>query len=182
MKITTVGRQMNVPEETKAVLVKKLSKLDKYFDKEGDATVTFSRKHGKRYIEVTISAANTLFRCELEGESFRESIDRAVETIEGQIRKNKTRLEKRLRDDAFDVPYSDEELYSELLDDYDEEPEFTIRRKSFYFKPMTVEEAILQMNLLGHQFFVFKDAETEQTCVVYARKDGAYGLITPDED
>ena len=182
MKITTVGRQMNIPEETKVLLAKKLAKLDKYFGKEGDATVTFSRKHGKRYLEVTINAANTLFRCELEGESFRETIDRAIETIEGQIRKNKTRLERRLRDDAFDVQYDDGEEYSALLDEYDEEPEFVIRKKSFNFKPMTVEEAILQMNLLGHQFFVFKDAETEETCVVYARRDGAYGLITPGEE
>ena len=182
MKITTVGRQMNIPGETKVLLAKKLAKLDKYFEKEGDATVTFSRKHGRRYIEVTINAANTLFRCELEGESFRETIDRAIETIEGQIRKNKTRLERRLRDDAFDATYSDEDGFSALLDEYDEEPEFVIRKKSFFFKPMTVEEAILQMNLLGHQFFVFKDAETEETCVVYARRDGAYGLITPDEE
>ncbi len=182
MKITIVGRQMNVPEETKELLNKKLAKLDKYFEKEGDATVTFSRKHGKRYIEVTINAANTLFRCELEGESFRDSIDRAVETIEGQIRKNKTRLERRLRSGAFEPSYSDYEAYNELLDDYDEEPEFVIRRKQFDLKPMTVEEAILQMNLLGHQFFVFKDAEIEDICVVYARKDGAYGLILPESD
>ena len=178
MKITIVGRQMNVPEETKTLLAKKLSKLDKYFDKEGEATVTFSRKHGRRYLEVTINAANTLFRCELEGDSFRESIDRSIDTIEGQIRKNKTRLERRLREDAFEPEY-DPEDFNALLDEYDEEPEFIIRTKRFYFKPMTPEEAILQMNLLGHQFFVFKDAETEETCVVYIRKDGTYGLIAP---
>ena len=178
MKITIVGRQMNVPEETKALMAKKLSKLDKYFAKEGDATVTFSRKHGRRYLEVTISAAGTLFRCELEGDSFRESIDRSIDTIEGQIRKNKTRLERRLREDAFES-FDESEDFNELLDEYDEEPEFVIRTKRFYFKPMTPEEAILQMNLLGHQFFVFKDADTEETCVVYLRKDGTYGLITP---
>ena len=173
MKITTVGRQMNIPEETKVLLAKKLAKLDKYFGKEGDATVTFSRKHGKRYLEVTINAANTLFRCELEGESFRETIDRAIETIEGQIRKNKTRLEKRLKEGVFEN--------GDTADDYiDDEPEFKIRTKTFSFKPMSVEEAILQMNLLGHEFFVFEDQDTEDTCVVYKRKDGDYGLIVPE--
>ncbi len=175
MKVTINARQMTVRENLKELVCKKLEKLDKYFQNEGDATVTFSRKRNKENLEVTISAANTLFRCEVEDETFQNSLDRAIDMIERQIRKNKTRLEKRLREEAFQTPY-------DFIDDIEEEPtEFRIRRKAFQYKPMSVDEAILQMNLLDHEFFVFEDAENEDVCVVYKRKDGDYGLITPDK-
>ena len=175
MKVTINARQMTVRENLKELVYKKLEKLDKYFQNEGDATVTFSRKRNKENLEVTISAAGTLFRCEVEDETFQNALDRSIDMIERQIRKNKTRLEKRLREEAFQTPY-------DLGDDIEEEPaEFRIRRKAFQYKPMSVDEAILQMNLLGHEFFVFEDAESEDVCVVYKRKDGDYGLITPDK-
>ena len=175
MKVTINARQMTVRENLKELVFKKLEKLDKYFQKEGDATVTFSRKRNKENLEVTISAANTLFRCEVEDETFQNALDRAIDMIERQIRKNKTRLEKRLREEAFETPF-------DFGDDFEEEPtEFRIRRKAFTYKPMSVDEAILQMNLLEHEFFVFEDAETEDICVVYKRKDGDYGLITPEK-
>lgn len=176
MKITVVGRQMSIRDDLRELAEKKLSKLDRYFDGEGKATVTFSRKRNRENIEITISAANTLFRCETDDETFRNAIDRAVDTIDRQIRKNKTRLEKRLKRSAFEdigaLPAEQVEV-----DDGD----FEIRRKSFPFKPMSPEEAILQMNLLGHSFFVFIDDVTEDTCVVYSRKDGNYGLIVPEK-
>lgn len=172
MKVTINARQMTVRDDLKELAVKKLNKLDKYFPKEGDATVTFSRKRNKENLEVTISAANTLFRCEVEEETFQNALDRSIDMIERQIRKNKTRLEKRLRQEAFDTPFAPDA-------DFEEEPEFMIRRKTFSYKPMSVDEAILQMNLLEHEFFVFENAETEKVCVVYKRKDGAYGLIEP---
>ena len=175
MKVTINARQMTVRENLKELVFKKLEKLDKYFQKEGDATVTFSRKRNLETLEVTISAAGTLFRCEVEDETFQNALDRAIDMIERQIRKNKTRLEKRLRGEAFETPYDFE-------GEIEEEPsEFRIRRKAFAYKPMSVDEAILQMNLLGHEFFVFEDAENEDVCVVYKRKDGDYGLITPDK-
>ncbi len=172
MKITIVGRQMNVRDSLKAMVEKKLEKFDKFFGGEGEATVTFSRKRDKENLEITISAMNTLFRYEAEEDSFQTSLDRAVEAIERQIRKNKTRLEKRLRDSSFTVP-------DDSFDFVEEEPEFNIRTKTFSIKPMSVEEAILQMNLIGHQFFVFEEQESGETCVVYTRKDGDYGLIVP---
>ncbi len=174
MKVTINARQMTVRDSLKELVLGKLEKLDKYFQKEGEATVTFSRKRNKENLEVTISAANTLFRCEVEDETFQNALDRSIDMIERQIRKNKTRLEKRLREEAFETPY-------DLGEDFEEEPEFKIRRKAFTYKPMSVDEAILQMNLLDHEFFVFEDAETEEVCVVYKRKDGDYGLITPDK-
>lgn len=179
MKITFVGRHMSVPEDMKVLLDKKLAKFDRYFADEPDATVTFSRKRNRENIEITISAGGTLFRCETDDETFRNAIDRAVETIDRQIRRNKTRLAKRLRPDAFSMP-ADAIPADEHFDDQ-EATEFVIRRKSFRLKPMSVEEAILQMNLLGHEFFMFSDADTGDTCVVYTRRDGDYGLITPQK-
>ncbi len=175
MKLNVIGRQLNVFEETKEQIAKKLAKLDKFFDKEGEATVALSRKHGASRMEITINAGGTLFRSEQDADDFREALDLCVSIIERQIRKNKTRLAKRIRqtipeDDVFFAPE-------------DEEREQVIRTKRFPLKPMTVEEAILQMNLLGHSFFVFRDDENSQrVCVVYARRDGDYGLIIPEEE
>jgi len=172
MKITVVGRQMTVRDSLKDMVKKKLVKLDKFFRGEAEATVSFSHKHDKECLEVTISAANTLFRYEAQEDTFQTSLDRAVDAIERQIRKNKTRLEKRLREASFEIPDGD-------FEEVEEEQEFNIRTKTFSIKPMSVEEAILQMNLLGHQFFVFEDSSTGDTCVVYVRHDGDYGLIVP---
>ena len=176
MKITVVGRQMNVYEEMKLLINKKIAKLDKFFSGEGDATVTLTCKHNQKYIEITISAAGALFRSEVGAESFRDALDQAVNNIERQIRKNKTRLARRLREGAFIPPAVEE------FDDIEADEEEIIRTKTYSTKPMSPEEAILQMNLLGHQFFVFKDDQSSDTCVVYARKDGGYGLIVPEKE
>ena len=165
---------MNVYDDMKALIEKKLSKLDKFFAAEPDATVTLSCKHNDRNIEITISAAGTLFRSEVRGDSFRDALDDAVSNIERQIRKNKTRLAKRLRSTMAPPPEVEE------FDDTVADEEEIIRTKTYPTKPMSPEEAILQMNLLGHQFFVFVDDQTGATCVVYARRDGAYGLIVPE--
>lgn len=170
MKITIVGRQMNVWDSTKEMAEKKLSKLDKYFDEEASATVTFSCKREKDNVELTIYGGNTIFRGEVEDTSFQNAVDRCVDLIDRQIRKNKTRLEKRLKTGAFNFPEYEEEI---------EDPEFLIRTKEFELRPMSVEEAIMQMNLIGHQFFVFLNDETDDVSVVYKRKDETYGLILP---
>ena len=175
MKINVVGRQMNVYEDMKLLIDKKLKKLDKFFSGEGDATVTLSCKHNEKTIEITISAAGTLFRSEVGAESFRDALDAAVNNIERQIRKNKTRLQRRLREGAFIPPAAEE------FDDIAVDEEEIIRTKTYSTKPMSPEEAILQMNLLGHQFFVFQDDQSGDTCVVYTRRDGTYGLIVPEK-
>ncbi len=174
MKINIIGRQLNVYEDTKEMIIDKLSKLDKYFGEEGSATVTLSHKRNLSTLEVTIKAANTLFRSEVDAESFRDALDRSIDNIERQIRKNKTRLRKKLREGLIDEGFvpdpSDEPETGELI----------IRTKTFEYTPMSPEEAIMQMNLIGHTFFVFNDSETGRTCVVYTRKDGNYGLIVPE--
>ena len=171
MKVTIVGRQMNVWDEMKLIIENKMDKLAKYFNDECSATVTLSSKHNKKCLEITIVSAGTIFRSEMQDETFRNALDRAVTAIERQIRKNKTRLAKRLREDAFIEGIFD------TGEDFEEEPEFKIRKKSFTLKPMSIEEAIMQMNLLEHEFFVFKDDETGDVNVVYKRAYGDYGLI-----
>ena len=178
MKINIIGRQLNVYEDTKEMINEKLSKLDKYFGEEGIATVTLSHKRNCSTLEITIKASNTLFRSEVDAESFRDALDKSIDNIERQIRKNKTRLRKKLREGVL----SDAEIAAASLEPA-EEPEsndIIIRTKRFEYTPMSPEEAIMQMNLLGHTFFVFNDAVTGKTCVVYTRKDGNYGLIEPE--
>jgi len=175
VKITTFGRQVTVTEDLKILFDKKLGKLDKFFRDDADCNVTLrERKNGRKVLEVTITAGSTLFRAETEEETFQNALDKAVSTIERQIRKNKTRLEKRLRETAFDY---DAQAFEEPIE---EEGDFDIRVKSFSFKPMSPEEAILQMNLLGHEFFVFENDETGEVNVVYKRHAKKYGLIVPD--
>lgn len=176
MKVTIIGRQMNVWDEMKLTIENKLAKLDKYFDDDCEAVATLSCKRNLKNLEITITAYSTIFRSEAEDDTFRNALDKVIYSIERQIRKNKTRLAKRLRSGAFDSGIV------ETGEDFEEDKEFVIREKSFYFKPMSVEEAIMQMNLLEHEFFVFRDAASDEVCVVYKRRDGDYGLITSSNE
>ena len=167
MKITITGRQMNVRDSLKELTYDKLARFDKFFDDETEVIVSYSCRHGAQTVEITVSAAGTMFRSEEGDDTFQNAIDRAVDTLERQIRKNKTRLEKRMRNGAFrSLPPIDEDI--------PEETEFRIKEKSFPIKPMSVEEAILQMNLSGHQFFVFEDADTMNTCISFGFLYGCF--------
>ena len=174
MKISIYGKQMNVRESLEVLIERKLEKFNKFFGDETEAFVTCRVRKGVKIIEITVNYGATVFRSEQESDTFITALDRAVEGLERQIRKNKTRLEKKMKSGAFVIAAEDD-------DEYEEEAEFEIRVKSFPFKPMTPEEAILQMNLLGHSFYAFIDAETSETCVVYRRKEGSYGLIIPEK-
>ena len=178
MKINIIGRQLNVYDDTKEMINEKLSKLDRYFGDEGSATVTLSHKRNLSTLEITIKASNTLFRSEVDADSFRDALDKSIDNIERQIRKNKTRLRKKLREGVI----SDDAIAAASVGSADEgeDNDIIIRTKRFEYTPMSPEEAIMQMNLLGHTFFVFNDSVTEKTCVVYKRKDGNYGLIEPE--
>ena len=174
MKITVFGKQMTVRESLKAVVEKKLAKFDKFFGEDTEAFVTCKTRKGDKIIEITVNYGGVTYRCEDESETFLTALDRAVEGLERQIRKNKTKIEKSLKKGAFIIEEEDD-------DEYDEEGEFQIRIKAFPFKPMTPEEAILQMNLVGHTFYAFTDSLTHEVAVVYKRKDGAYGLIVQEK-
>lgn len=176
MKIIVSGKQMTVRESLKTLIEKKLAKFNKFFGEDTEALITCKARKGVKIIEITISYGGTLFRAEEESDTFITALDHAIEALERQIRKNKTRLEKMVRSGAFSVTEPED------VDEWDEEGEFVIRTKSYPNKPMNPEEAILQMNLLGHTFFAFFSEEYKGTCVVYKRKDGNYGMIVPESE
>ena len=176
MNITYIGRQVTVYADMKQMVEKKLAKFDRYFPENADAAVTFRKIRDMECMEITISVGSTLFRAEEQADKYATALVRCVDTIEGQIRKNKTRLAKRMRT-AFVSP---DPAPGEAPDPADDAP-FRIRTKRFALRPMTAEEAILQMNLLNHTFYMFLNADTNETCVVYKRDDGDYGIIAPDK-
>ncbi len=174
MTFTFTGKKFDVSDELRAYAEKKIGKIDRLFRTESDASVTFSSSRGRYLAEVTIRNNGMIYRVSEVTSDMFASIDSAVAAIERQVRKNKTRLEKRLREGAF-------ERTAEIVPVEDEEPdEFKIvREKRFSIKPMTPEEAILQMDLLGHTFFAFRnEAEDGGFAIVYKRRDGGYGLIS----
>ena len=180
MKFTFTEKKMDVSDDLRAYAEKKIGKIDRFFKTDSEAFVTFSTERGRFRAEVTIKNNGMFYRVsELTGDMY-ASIDSAVASIERQIRKNKTRLEKRLRAGAIEREIKP---YQVAGDDTGEEEFQIVRNKKFYIAPMSVDEAILQMNLLEHEFFVFRNAdERDAFTVVYRRKHGGYGLITDDKD
>jgi len=176
MKIHFSEKKISLPENVLAYAEKKVKKLERYFKDDAEAFVAFSVERNRNVVELTVHAANTFFRASESTSDMFASVDAAVGTIEGQIRKNKTRLARRLRQDAF---VRAPETISSFAPEDPEESEFKIvRSKTFPMKPMTREEAILQMNLLEHTFFAFRDEEKDGTfAVVYKRNNGGYGII-----
>lgn len=174
MKYQFTEKKVSLPANVHAYAEKKVMKLERFFRDDAEALVTFSVEKDRNKVEITVHAASTYFRASEATSDMFASIDAAVATMERQIRKNKTRLARRLRQDAF---VRTAEVTSFVPEE--EEGAFDIVRvKKFPMKPMTREEAILQMNLLEHNFFAFKDEENgEAFAVVYKRNDGGYGLI-----
>ena len=179
MKFTFTEKKMEASENLRAYAEKKAGKIDRLFRNESEAFVTFSTERGRSLVELTIKNNGTYFRAHELTSDMYASVDSAVATIERQIRKNKTRLAKKLREGA---EREVEALPVASEDDAETEQFEIVRRKQFAIKPMSVEEAILQMNLLDHQFYMFSNSADEKVCVVYARKDGGYGLLVPTDD
>ena len=176
MKFQFSEKKLSLPQNVIDYAEKKVTKLDRYFREDAEALVAFSVEKNRNNVELTVHAANTWFRASESTSDMFASIDAAVATIEGQIRRNKTRLARRLRQDAFVRTASEASTFAP---EEPEEKEFEIiRSKRFPMKPMTREEAILQMNLLEHSFFAFRDEDSDGAfAVVYKRNDGGYGLI-----
>ena len=174
MKFSFIDKKSPQPDKVIAYAEKKVGKLDRYFHSDAEATVRFQeKKRAQVKIEVTVRTGSSIFRAESYSDSMFSAIDAAVSTIEGQIRKNKTRLAKRLKSDAF-APAD----FTTVEQDEPEERLEVVRAKKFAFRPMGVDEAILQMNLLGHSFFAFRNEdEGGAFSIVYVREDGGYGLI-----
>ena len=179
MKFTFTEKKMDSSEELRAYAMKKIGKLDRLFKKEGEAYVTFSRERGRYTAEVTLKNNGMFYRVSDTTSDVFASVDSACASIERQIRRNKTRLEKKLKSGPIDWS-----AMTESQDEQEDEGEFEIvRTKRFSIKPMTPQEAILQMNLLEHEFYAFLNSEDDEAfSVVYRRKSGGYGLISGDQD
>ena len=175
MKFNITGRNINVSDKTKEQIEKKLGKLSKFFADGTTANVTISKQKDDCTIEVTIPIKNTIIRAEETSDELYVSIDLVEEILERQIKKHRAKLiDKTQSAESFSTLFAEEE-------GEDEDEELIIEKvKKFDFKPMSPEEACLQMELLGHSFFVFKDDQTNETCVVYKRKNKGYGLIIPE--
>ena len=171
MDITITTKKFHLSDELRARIDKKLSKLDRYFRDDAQATVRLSTQKNDEIAEVTVVSGGLQVRAETRSNEMFHALEEAVDNLERQLQKHKTRLTQRLQSGAFDgMAVTVEE----------EEPFSLIKEKHFQLKPMDVEEAILQMNLLGHSFFVYRDAQQGAVCVVYHRKDGGYGQIVAE--
>lgn len=176
MKFTITEKKIQVPDEIKQYAERKIGKIDRFFKGEAEAFITFGSERGRYNAEVTIENNGTFYRVSESTNDMHASIDSAVAAIERQIRKNKTRLEKRLREGVFE-----KEADPGYITDTEEHEFKIVRSKTFPMKPMTTEEAILQMNLLEHEFFAFKDQSNNNAfAVVYRRKNGGYGIISDE--
>ena len=179
MKFQFREMKVKLPGNVHAYAEKKVMKLARYFEEDAEAVIAFSVEKNRNKAELTVHGAGTWFRATESTSDMFASIDAAVGTIEGQIRKNKTRLARRLKQDAFVRSVQEE---TSFVPDTAEEDLTITKVKQFYFKPMTREEAVMQMNLLDHNFFAFRDEDNGGTfAVVYKRNDGGYGLIDDTE-
>ncbi len=179
MKFTFAEKKMGSSEELRAYAEKKIGKLDRFFKTEAEAFVTFSLERGRFRAEITIHNNGLYYRASELTNDMYASVDSGVAAIERQIRRNKTRLEKRLRDGSL-MERDAVPAFAPSEEEPDDEFQI-VRSKRFSIKPMSPEEAILQMNLLDHEFFVFRNMDAEDAiAVVYRRKQGGYGLICDD--
>lgn len=173
MRVTVKGKNIAVTPALRQYVEKKLSKLERYFENIDEAIATLSVEKERHIVEVTVPLnGGMLLRGEEETNDMYASVDLVMEKLERQIEKYKTKIARKMKDGKLLDLAAGQEKAAE------EEPRL-VRTKRFAMKPMPVEEAILQMNLLGHDFFVFSNAETEEVNVVYRRRDGNYGLIEP---
>ncbi len=175
MKYIISGKNIEITDALREKVIKQLGKLDKFFHSQVEARVTLSTQKTRQIVEVTIPSNGIIMRAEVADEDMYVAIDRIKEVLERQIRKYKTKLSKKTKGATIRVEEINE------MSDVEEEFEFRIvRSKKFPLKPMNVDEAILQMNLLSHEFFIFVNSETKVVNVVYKRKNGNYGLIEPE--
>ncbi len=174
MKIKIVERKVTLNDKTKEKLESKLMKFDKLLGESAEATATFNTQKDKIFLEIAIRSDDMIIRAESSDPDAKIAIDKIIDVLEGQFRKYKTKLSRKIKTFTPDV-------YFDTPSEVTEETEFkVVKSKKFFMKPMSVDEAILQMNLLGHEFFVFTNSDTEKVNIVYKRKDLNYGLIEAD--
>ena len=173
MKITVVGRKCTPRDSFKERAEKRLKKVERFFGDDAEAKITATVEKNEQIVELTIFHDGYIFRSQERAQNMNDALDRCADSIVRQIRKNKTKVEKKLRQGAFEAYEAIDSFPAE--DDYD-----IVRSKEITLKPQSVEEAILQMNLLDHQFYMFRNSANDSVAVVYRREDGGYGLIEPE--
>ncbi|MBQ9514558.1 MAG: ribosome-associated translation inhibitor RaiA [Ruminococcus sp.] len=173
MKITYTARKVNLRDNFKDRVEKKLGKFNKIFSDDAQAFVVVTVDKSSQTVEITIKDNHMVYRAEKTMPEMNDALDKCVDVLGRQLRKNKAKLEKRLRNGSL------EELVAPVEEEIVEEDYTVVRTKQIPVKPITVEEAILQMNMVGHKFYMFTNADTGEVNVVYARENGAYGLLQP---
>ncbi len=173
MKVTYIGKKTVVKDSFKEHFEKKFEKLEKFFDDTQEVNVVVTNNNEDETVEVTIKSHGMFFRAEKTTNDRFASVDGVIDILSNQIIKNKTRLEKKHKE--IDIKNSMNEFYDIDTDDTD----VLVKTKKFVVDVMDIEEAILQMNMLNHQFFMFRSDETGEINVVYRRNDGNYGLLEP---
>jgi len=182
MNIMITGHGMKVGDQLRNVVEKKLAKFDRYLGPDATASVKVRPEADLKRVEITMKVQNSYFRSETEAIDILDALDEGVEVLEGQFRKHKTRLEKRIRDYAVQqeaIKTDPAAAEAELLDEAEDEIRI-VRRKNFDLTPMDPEEACLQMEMLGHSFLLFLNGDSGKVALVYRRRDGDYGLIEPN--
>lgn len=178
MKVTVIAKNIELTPSLKEMVERKISKLEKYFGPDVEARATLSVQKNRQRIEVTIPFNGVILRGEEVTDDMYKSIDLVEEKLVRQIRKQRTKLSRKNNSGSLRYPeFNSLEFKNE---DSDEDTSRIVKTKSFNVKPMSADEAVLQMELLGHSFFVYQDADTNNVSVVYKRKDGNYGLIEPE--
>ncbi len=181
MKITYTAKNVNLRDNFKERVEKKLKKYGRVFSEEAEAKVTVNLYKNRQTVEITIRDNGMVYRVESSAPEMNDALDTNIDKLGRQIRKNKTKLEKRLRPAALDAFVADE---AELLDEeITEELTYEVfRKKIVSLKPMSVDEAILRMNMVNHKFFMFLNSDTDKVSVVYIRDNGDYGILESEID
>ena len=179
MKITYTARKVNLRDNFKERVEKKLAKFKKLFSDDAVAHVVVTLEKNRQTVEITIRDNRMVYRAESTQPEMNDALDRVVDILMRQIRKNKTRLEKRVK--AGGIEAITAELPPQIAEEPEEEYE-VVRKKQILVKPISVDEAILEMNMINHDFFMFINAETDEMNVVYKRADGNYGVLEPTTD
>jgi len=173
MKVTVITKNIELTPALKENVEKKISKLSRYFESAVEARATLSVQKNRQIVEVTIPFNGVILRGEESTDDMYKSIDLVEDKLERQIRKQKTKLSRRNSGGSLRFPSFNSD---EIKDEHEDEAKI-VKTKRFNVKPMSADEAILQMELLGHSFFVYEDADTSKVNVMYKRRDGDYGLI-----
>jgi len=175
MKVSISGKNIDVSDYLRNVVEKKAHKLERYFRPDTEMQVTLSIEKSRHIAEVTIHYDGLVLRAEEATGDMYSSIDASLKKLERQMRKHRTKLEKRLHAEAFEQ----DTVYDYFQDDTEEDEPHVVRNKKFVARPMDIEDAVMQMELLGHNFFVYRNARNNEVNVLYKRSDGNYGLIEP---